>query len=173
MDTNQKAILAQLYIAWTECRNVMFWLRWAFIFLFVMPSVTFCFLLAMYSDWSFSTVPREVIQFAADTAKYPAASDGFVSVQSCTAWKAFDGTPISASAATGVPPVPAICKTFGVEQRAIDGLARDIGRNLWFGYAVAVVFWFGIFVMFGVVARSRRAFLASISKVDSGARGEA
>ncbi|WP_321874480.1 hypothetical protein [Burkholderia ubonensis] len=164
MDTNQKAMLEQLYVAWTELRNVAFWLRWVFVVLFVMPSVTFCFVLALYSDWSFSSIPREVLQFAADTAKYPVASDGFVSVQTCTAWKAIDGTPITASAATGVPPVPAICKTHGVEQRPIDALASDIGRNLWFGYAVAVVFWFGLFVVFGVMSSSRRAFLASIAR---------
>ncbi len=70
---NSQAALPKLSAAWTLFRHIAFWGGWAFRVLVVVPSVAFCLLLAVYSDFSFSTIPRELLQAVADATKYPAA----------------------------------------------------------------------------------------------------
>ncbi|MBN3780510.1 hypothetical protein G3O06_23635 [Burkholderia sp. Ac-20345] len=156
MDTKQKAMLSQLYVAWTEFRNAMFWLRWVAIVLFVLPSVTFCFGLAVYSDWSFASIPREILQFAAETAKHPAAADGYVWIDQCV-----DQPDVPHGPMPQVSP-RAVCNMFAVQQRSIDAVARDDGRLLSGMYALCVFTWTCVLAVFGVFASSRRTFLASI-----------
>jgi hypothetical protein len=159
MNSNQQAMLTQLYSAWTVFRRLAFWVRWAFYMLFVVPSVMLCAALAVYSQWSFSAIPREVLQYAADATKYPAAPDGFLSVQTCT-----DAKP---AVAPGALTPPTVCKTHGMEQRSINGMAKEAGRFLWLAYVVAVfTACFGA-SMLGMFERSRRAFLASILSTKS------
>src|SRR5436305_8585826 len=51
--------------------------------LVVVPSVAFCLLLAIHSDFSFSAIPRELLKSVADRAKYPAAPAGYITMQTC------------------------------------------------------------------------------------------
>jgi hypothetical protein len=161
MNASQQKMLDQVYVMWTEMRRFFFWLRWAFLVLFAAPSVIFCAALAIYSDFSFASIPQEVLQFAADTTKYPAARDGYLSVQACLD----DPTPLPASGTRPLRPTP--CQRFGIKQESITSMAKQASGYLWNGYVVAVSFAVFLFGFSGLFANSRRAFLASIVRAPS------
>lgn len=153
----QQAMLNQVYAAWTAFRRVAFWLRWAFLVLFVVPSVMLCGVLAVGSGFSFSGVPRMILQDIAETARYPAAPDGMLTVQVCKdpAVRSVDGKPL--------PPMPpVVCKSYGYEQRSIEAMAQEHGRYLWGLYFLAVLVGCVSAWMLGSFQRSRRSFLSSI-----------
>ncbi|CAE6842162.1 hypothetical protein [Paraburkholderia aspalathi] len=156
---NQQAMLTQLYAAWTVVRHLAFWAKWAFYTLFAAPSVMLCAALALYSGFSFSTIPREFYQYAADIAKYPAAQDGYLTVQTCNDLQANQLASAKESGAT-LPPA-AICKTFGFSERPIEKLTLEASKYLWFGYVIAVFITAFLASMLGLFESSRRAFLAS------------
>lgn len=153
---NSQAIRPNLSAAWTLFHHIAFWSDWTFRMLVVVPSVAFCLLLAVYSDFSFSTIPHEVLQRVADSARYPAAPDGYVTVQTCKE---------IAPVVKDLLPPAALCKTFGFEQKSIDASALELGRNLATVYCIFVVLGFGWVLMVGSFTSSRRAFRASLQKV--------
>lgn len=154
---NQEAMVTQLYAAWTIVRHVAFWAKWAFYVLFAWPSVALCAALALYSGFSFSTIPRELYQYAADATKQPAAPDGYLTVQTCK-----DPKPDTSSVKIEAP---VMCKNLGFVQEPIDALAKEAGRYLWLAYAVVVFIGAFLASMFGLFESSRRAFKASIISV--------
>lgn len=154
---NSQAKPAKLSAAWTLLRHFAFWANWAFRMLVVVPSVAFCLLLAVYSDFSFSAIPHELLQYVAESAKYPAAPAGSVTVRTCTE---------IASVAKDLPAPTALCKTFGYEQKSIDASAFEAGRMLGTVYAIFVVLGFGWVLMVGTFSSSRRAFKASLQKLN-------
>lgn len=151
---SQATTRPDLSAAWTVFRHIAFWGGWAFRMLIVVPSVAFCLLLAVYSDFSFSTIPQEVLQRIADTAKYPAAPDGYVTMRTCK-----DSKPAVKDLA---PPVA--CKTFGFEQQSIAESALAAGQNLATMYCIFVLLGFGWVLMVGSFTSSRHAFRASLQK---------
>lgn len=151
---SQATTRPDLSAAWTVIRHIAFWGGWAFRMLVVVPSVAFCLLLAVYSDFSFSTIPHEVLQRIADTARYPAAPDGYVTVRTCK-----DSKPAVKDLA---PPVA--CKTFGFEQQSITDSAHAAGQNLATMYCIFVLLGFGWVLMVGSFTSSRHAFRASLQK---------
>lgn len=153
---NSQATLAKLSAAWTLFRHIAFWGGWVFRLLVVVPSVAFCLLLAVYSDFSFSTIPRELLQTIADGAKYPAAPAGYVTVRTCK-----DTT----SAVKDLPPPQALCKTFGFEQKSIDASAREAGMNLALVYSIFVLLGWGWYLFSGSFNDSQRTFRASLQKI--------
>ncbi|WP_322075494.1 hypothetical protein [Burkholderia cenocepacia] len=157
MNAKQELMLNQLYAAWTVCRRIGFWLRWAFLVLFVVPSVMACGALALASGFSFTSIPRMILQGEAEAARLPAAPDGMLTVQVCKdpAVTSVDGKPVPA-----MPPL--VCKNFGYEQRSIEAMAQENGRYLWVVYGLAVLMACAIAHVFNVFDRSRRAFLASL-----------
>lgn len=101
--------------------------KWAFYIFFVFPSLILCGALALYSNFSFQTIPREILEFAAQTANNPPAQPGSLSIQVCQ-----DKIPDHAL------PASPICQSKGFEQRPIAALARDLGERLWLFYAIVV-----------------------------------
>lgn len=164
MNANQQKMLDQVYVMRTELRRFFFWVRWAILVLFVVPSVIFCALLAAYSDFSFARIPQEILQFTADTTKYPVAQDGYLSVQTC-----LDPKPAEVSGSNPVPRPTPVCQKFGVKQESIAAMAKQTGDFLWTGYCLAVGFAVFLIWFFGIFTKSRRAFLASIVRVPAGA----
>ena len=132
-------------------RHVVFWSKWAFYVLVVMPSVMLCAALAFYSDFSFSAIPNELLQYTSERAAYPAARDGYLTVRACQ-------DPV-ASATAGTLPV--LCKTFGFEQRAISSMAAEAGQLLRQTYFFLVLVGAAMAYALGLFARSRRAFRQS------------
>ncbi|WP_321891019.1 MULTISPECIES: hypothetical protein [Burkholderia cepacia complex] len=106
---------------------ILFVGEWAFYIFFVCPSVSLCSALVLYSNFSFQTIPREILEFAAQTAKTPPAQPGSLSIQVCQ-----DKIPNHAL------PASPICQSKGFEQRPIAALARDLGERLWVFYAIVV-----------------------------------
>ena len=153
---NSQATLTKLSVAWTLVRHIAFWGGWAFRLLVVVPSVAFCLLLAIHSDFSFSAIPRELLQSVADRAKYPAAPAGYITMQTCK-----DTT----SAVKGLPPPQALCKTFGFEQQSIDAPAREAGMNLALMYSIFALLGWGWYLFSGSFNDSLRAFRSSLQKV--------
>ncbi|MDO3615273.1 hypothetical protein Q3O97_05390 [Ralstonia pseudosolanacearum] len=151
---SQATTRPNLSTAWTVFRHIAFWGGWAFRMLVVVPSVMFCLLLAVHSGFSFSAIPHEVLQHVADSAKYPAAPDGYVTVQTCK-----DSKP----AVTDLAP-PVACKTFGFEQQSIADAALTAGQNLETMYCIFVLLGFGWVLMVGSFTSSRHAFRASLQK---------
>ncbi|MGC8213210.1 hypothetical protein [Ralstonia pseudosolanacearum] len=151
---NSQVTRPNLSATWTLFRHIAFWGDWAFRMLVVVPSVAFCLLLAVYSDFSFSTIPHEVLQRVADTAKYPAAPDGYVTVRTCKDTRV---------ATKDLSPPPA-CKAFGFEQQSIADSALAAGQNLATMYCIFVLLGFGWVLMVGSFTSSRRAFRASLQK---------
>lgn len=150
-----QATLPKLSSVFTLFGHIVFWGSWAFRLLIVVPSVAFCLVLALYSDFSFTTIPRELLQYGADAAKYPAAPAGYMTVRTCK-----DTT----SAVKGLPPPQALCKTFAFEQKSIDASAHDAGVNLATMYCVFVLMGVGWVLMIGSFTNSRRTFRASLQK---------
>ncbi|MBF3522653.1 hypothetical protein ISF78_24225 [Burkholderia pseudomallei] len=105
----------------------MFVGKWAFYIFFVCPSVSLCSALVLYSNFSFQTIPREILEFAAQTANNPPAQPGSLSIQVCQ-----DKIPDHAL------PASPICQSKGFEQRPIAALARDLDERLWLFYAIVV-----------------------------------
>ncbi|WP_249354831.1 hypothetical protein [Ralstonia sp. 3PA37C10] len=151
---SQATTRPDLSAAWTVIRHIAFWGGWAFRMLIVVPSVAFCLLLAVYSDFSFSTIPQEVLQRIADTAKYPAAPDGYVTMRTCK-----DSKPAVKDLAPQVA-----CKTFGFEQQSIAESALAAGQNLATMYCIFVLLGFGWVLTVGSFTSSRHAFRASLQK---------
>lgn len=155
MNFSQEKMLDRAYSVWVVFRHIGFWLRWVFLVLFVGPSVMFCAALALYSDFSFSRIPQDILQFAAESTKYPVAQDGFLSVQAC-----LDPKPAETSASL---PKPVSCQKRGIQQRSIAAMAQESGRMFELLYAVAVVLTLGLILMFDAFGSSRRTFSASLS----------
>ncbi|AIO71826.1 hypothetical protein KTE49_13780 [Burkholderia multivorans] len=120
--------------------------KWAFYVFFVLPSVIIGGVLALYSNFSFGTIPREVLQFAAQTATNPAAPPGSLSIQVCK-----DKIPDHALRTSP------ICQSKGFEQRPIVALAREVGERLSWAYATVVIFSAGLAVGLGFFGRDRAA----------------
>ncbi|MBF5008581.1 hypothetical protein [Burkholderia pseudomultivorans] len=119
--------------------------KWAFYVFFVIPSVIVGGVLALYSNFSFQTIPREVLQFAAQTAANPPAQQGSLWIQVCK-----DKVPDHA-----LPPSP-ICKSKRLEQRPIEALAREVGERLLWAYAVVVALAAGLAIVFGPFLNAHR-----------------
>lgn len=120
--------------------------KWAFYIFFVFPSVILCGALALHSNFSFQTIPREILEFAAQTASYPRAPMGSVSIQVCK-----DVAPDHA-----LPPTP-ICQSNAIEPRPIEALARDLGERLWVFYAIVVTVAGALAIGLGLFGRDRAA----------------
>ena len=151
---NSERKLEQLWAVWTVLRHVAFWAKWVFVVGFVGPSVAVCMLLAVASDFSFTNLSQEVLEYVADAAKYPAAPDGFITIQTCK-----DPKPDGSQHV----PVPSICKQLGFKQVSIPDAAQQVAAQLWAMYAVVFIVWSGALWMFGIFECSRRTFLQSVA----------
>ncbi|KVS70132.1 hypothetical protein [Burkholderia cepacia] len=127
-------------------RYTLFVAKWAFYIFFVCPSVSLCSALALYSNFSFQTIPREILEFAAQTANNPPAQPGSLSIQVCQ-----DKIP-----ARALPASP-ICQSKGLEQRPIEALARDLSERLWLFYAIVVTVAGALAIGLGLFDRDRAA----------------
>jgi len=156
---NKEAMLTQFYSVWTVVRHIAFWVKWAFYVFFAVPSVVLCLALAAYSGFSFSTIPRDFYQYAAELAKYPAAADGYLTVEVCK-----DPTPTDSAS---LPKPTPICKTHGLEQKPIESLAQDTARTLGAAYLLVVFLGAASASMLGLFGSSRRTLLASIGVLRS------
>lgn len=114
----------------------------AFYIFFAIPSMILGGVLALYSNFSFETIPREVLQFAARTATNPPAQPGSLTIEVCK-----DKVPDHALRASP------ICETKGFEQQPIDALATELGNRLWWSYAVVVSLLAGLAMVFGPFRR--------------------
>ncbi|WP_249189042.1 hypothetical protein [Burkholderia cenocepacia] len=123
---------------------ILFVGKWAFYIFFVCPSVSLCAALALYSNFSFQTIPREVLEFAAQTANNPPAQPGSLSIQVCQ-----DKVPNRAL------PASPICQSKGIVQRPIAALARDLGERLWLAYAIVVSVPAALAIGLGLFGRDR------------------
>lgn len=126
--------------------EALFVAKWAFYIFFAIPSVILCGALALYSNFSFQTIPREILEFAAQTANNPPAQPGSLSIQVCQ-----DKTPNHAL------PASPICQSKGFEQRPIAALARDLGERLWLFYAIVVTVAGVLAIGLGLFDRDRAA----------------
>ncbi len=126
--------------------HTLFVAKWAFYIFFVCPSVSLCTALALYSNFSFQTIPREILEFAAQTANNPPAQPGSLLIQVCK-----DKIPDHAL------PASPICQTKGFEQRPIAALARDLGERLWLFYAIVVTVAGTLAIGLGLFDRDRAA----------------
>ncbi|MGF6726791.1 hypothetical protein P3T43_006183 [Paraburkholderia sp. GAS41] len=148
-----QGILQRGLPAWRAARHVAFWAKWAFYVIFVIPSVVFCAVLAYTSYFSFATIPREIFQYASEAAQRPAAPPGYLMVRSCE-----DPKPVL----TGSVALPSTtCKTWGLEKRSIDSLARSVQQQLWELYLMTVFMSVGAVFGFGTFSSSRSRFKAS------------
>lgn len=120
--------------------------KWAFYIFFSIPSVILCGALALYSNFSFQAIPHEVLEFAAQTASYPPAPIGSISIQVCK-----DIAPDQAL------PLSPICQSNAIEHRPIEALARDLGERLWWAYAIAVSVPAALAIGLGLFRRDRAA----------------
>lgn len=144
-------------LTWVIFRHVAFWARWALLVLFIVPSVLFCTVLAIYSNWSFASVPREILQYAADTAKYPAAPNGYLTAQACA------DTRLDTIDTTARTPLVSGCNHFVLKQVSIEESAQRTGGMIWAWYILAVLAG-AIYVNWtGLLTKRRGAFLASIT----------
>ncbi|TDA45610.1 hypothetical protein EVG18_20680 [Burkholderia pyrrocinia] len=124
----------------------MFVAKWAFYIFFAIPSVILCGALALYSNFSFQTIPREILEFGAQTASYPPAPIGSIAIKVCK-----DNAPGRAR-----PPSP-ICQSNAIEHRPIEALARDLGERLSWAYAIVVMLSAGLAIGLGLFGRDRAA----------------
>ncbi|WP_323122498.1 hypothetical protein [Burkholderia alba] len=143
---SNQSIRAPLDPAHYLASQTLFVGKWAFYIFFVFPSVILCGALALYSNFSFQTIPREVLEFAAQTANNPPAQPGSLSIQVCK-----DKIPDHAL------PASPICQSKGFEQRPIAALARDLGERLWWAYAIVVSVPAALAIGLGVFGRDRAA----------------
>lgn len=116
----------------------------AFYVFFVIPSMILGGVLALYSNFSFETIPREVLQFAAQTATNPPARPGSLSIEVCK-----DKVPAHAL------PASPICQSKSFEQRPIEALATELGNRLWWSYAIVVFLSLGLAMVLGPFRRDR------------------
>ncbi|WP_240674659.1 hypothetical protein [Burkholderia stabilis] len=126
--------------------ETLFVAKWAFYIFFAIPSVILCGALALYSNFSFQTIPREILEFGAQTASYPPAPIGSISIQVCK-----DKAPDHA-----LPPSP-ICQSNAIEHRPIEALVRDLGERLWWAYTIAVSVPAVLVIVLGLFGRDRAA----------------
>ena len=126
--------------------ETLFVAKWAFYILVVTPSVMLCGVLALYSNFSFQTIPREVLEFAAQTASYPPAPIGSISIRACK-----DKVPDHAL------PASPVCQSKGFEQQPIAALARDLGERLWWAYTIVVSVPAALVIGLGLFGRDRAA----------------
>lgn len=149
----QQAMLNQAYVAWTVVRRISFWMWWAIVVLFVIPSVMACAVLAIGSSFSFASIPRIILQDEAETARYPAAPAGMLKVRVCkdpVATRAYDKS---------LPPLPSVvCETYGYEHRSIEAIAQQASHLLWLGYVFAVITGCVFVWVTGALELSHRAF---------------
>ena len=146
-------VLQRVLPAWLVARHVAFWAKWAFYVFFAIPSVVFCAVLAYTSYFSFVTIPREIFEYASEAAQRPAAPPGYLMVRRCE-----DPKPVP----TGSVVLPsATCKTWGLEKRSIDSMARSVQRQLWEMYLMTVFMSVGAVFGFGTFSSSRGRFKAS------------
>lgn len=125
-------------------RQALFVGKWAFYVFFVIPSVIGGSVLVLYSNFSFQTIPREILQFAAKTAANPPAQHGSLWIEVCK-----DKVPDRAL------PASPICKSKDLEQRPIEVLAREVGERLSWAYAVVVILAGGLAMVFGPFLNGR------------------
>ncbi|MEW6346273.1 MAG: hypothetical protein RXR20_01055 [Paraburkholderia sp.] len=144
-------ILQRMRPVWIAARHVAFWTKWAFCVLFVIPGVMLCGVLALYSHFSFATIPRDIYGAVANAQHRPAAPAGFLNVEQCEDPKTGEGAK---------PQSRVLCKTWGVAQRSIDSLAKDTEEKLWEFYLFAVFMGCGLVMVFGAFESSRNRFRA-------------
>ncbi|WP_321820790.1 MULTISPECIES: hypothetical protein [unclassified Burkholderia] len=135
-------------------------MKWVFIVAFVVPSVVCCLALAVYSGFSFQTIPTQVLELAADASQRPAPA-GTLSVYTC-----MDAASESAASdgAGALPRASAPCKLMGWTHASIDEMAHRAAGLLWLLYLTVVTLTWMIVEATGPFDRSLARLLAKLAE---------